>query len=423
MEGDAQDASASAEMAAGRALEPPCEKRGKRPPQDVERDCWLPEKRQRRAPSSEVILPSGDENTAGSVRLLDIPEEVVVLMLSCLLERDLCRVAKVCRRLNEISNTPTLWKSLYQRALEYNLPLLHPAPDQFYFVFPDEAVIPNAWKERFRRLHRGNHVRPRYQEHIPGWSLTCTDKNVTALNLSRAVNQPVSFVHAGTYQEELITVDSSVALIGAAPGNVAEKVIIQRGKGSTVTFVEGARAAYLGYLTLNFKPRSPSPRRNRKRCCLQIIADCSPRGEHCIVHSTSAVDAAVCVIGQGAEARLHWCAISDCPNAGLCLADYAKGTYEGNDISRNGLGGVWVSNYASPVMRRNRIHHCTGVGLYAFENGMGHFEANDTYDISAAVVEVTLGAEPKVVHREILNGEMSGVVSSRYKIFHVQVVT
>ncbi|KAH9362876.1 hypothetical protein HPB48_015161 [Haemaphysalis longicornis] len=409
IEGYAQDVSASAEVAAGRALEPACEKRGKRPPQDVEQDRWLPEKRQRHAPSSEAILPSGDENSAGHVGLLDIPEEVAVLIFSHLLERDLCRVAKVCRRLNDISNAPTLWKSLFQSVFEYDLPLFHPAPDQFHFVSPDEAVSPNAWKESFRQLYRGIHVRPPFQEHIDGRSLTCTDNIVTALNLSRAMIQPVIFVHAGTYQEELITVDSTVALIGAAPGNVAEKVIIQRGKGSTVAFVEGARAAYLGYLTLNFTPRSPSSRRNRKRCCLQITANCSPTVEHCIVRSTSAVGAAVCVIGQGAEPRLRWCAISDCRNGGLCIADYAKGTYEGNDISRNGLGGVWVSNYASPVMRHNRIHHCTGAGLYAFENGMGYFEANDIHDNSTAGVEVTLAAEPEGVHREILDGEMSGV--------------
>ncbi|XP_077549393.1 uncharacterized protein LOC144162643 [Haemaphysalis longicornis] len=409
IEGDAQDASASAEEAAGHALELPREKRGKRPPRDVERDRWLPDKRQRRTPSSEAIWPSGDNNTAGHVGLLDIPEEVVLLMLSYLLEHDLCRVAKVCRRLNEISNAPTLWKSLFQSVFEYDLPLLHPAPDQFYFVSPDEAISPNAWKESFRQLYRGIHVRPLFQEHSPGRSITCTDNIVTALNLSRAMSQPVIFVHAGTYQEELITVNSSVALIGAAPGNVAEKVVIQRGKGSTVTFVEGARAAYLGYLTLNFMPRCPSSRRNRKRCCLQITANCSPTVEHCIVRSTSAVGAAVCVIGQGAEPRLHWCAISDCRNAGLCIAYYAKGTYEGNEISRNGLGGVWVSNYASPVMRCNRIHHCTGAGLYAFENAMGYFEANDIHNNSTAGVEVTLGAEPEGVHREILDGEMSGV--------------
>lgn len=35
-----------------------------------------------------------------------------------------------------------------------------------------------------------------------------------------------------------------------APGNVAENVVLERESESTITFVEGAREAYLGYMTL-----------------------------------------------------------------------------------------------------------------------------------------------------------------------------
>lgn len=35
-----------------------------------------------------------------------------------------------------------------------------------------------------------------------------------------------------------------------APGNVAENVVLERESESTITFVEGARESYLGYLTL-----------------------------------------------------------------------------------------------------------------------------------------------------------------------------
>lgn len=35
-----------------------------------------------------------------------------------------------------------------------------------------------------------------------------------------------------------------------APGNVAENVILERDTDSTVTFVEGAKESYLGYITL-----------------------------------------------------------------------------------------------------------------------------------------------------------------------------
>jgi len=64
------------------------------------------------------------------------------------------------------------------------------------------------------------------------------------------------------------------------------------------------------------------------------------------------------------------CDISDCENVGLYVTDYAQGTYEDNEISRNALAGIWVKNYASPIMRRNHIHHGRDVGIFTFDNGM-----------------------------------------------------
>lgn len=52
------------------------------------------------------------------------------------------------------------------------------------------------------------------------------------------------------YLTEYLFVDTNVIMIGAAPGNVIDNVIIERGTESTITFVEGAKEAYLGYVTL-----------------------------------------------------------------------------------------------------------------------------------------------------------------------------
>jgi len=46
-----------------------------------------------------------------------------------------------------------------------------------------------------------------------------------------------------------------------------------------------------------------------------------------------------------------------------------QGTYEDNEISGNALAGVWVKNYASPVMRRSHVHHGRDVGIFVFDNG------------------------------------------------------
>ena len=51
-----------------------------------------------------------------------------------------------------------------------------------------------------------------------------------------------------------------------------------------------------------------------------------------------------------------------------CLL-YLQGTYEDNEISGNALAGVWVKNYANPIMRRNHIHHGRDVGIFTFDYG------------------------------------------------------
>jgi len=53
----------------------------------------------------------------------------------------------------------------------------------------------------------------------------------------------------------------------------------------------------------------------------------------------------------------------------LCVCVCVQGTYEDNEISGNALAGVWVKNYASPVMRRSHVHHGRDVGIFVFDNG------------------------------------------------------
>lgn len=73
---------------------------------------------------------------------------------------------------------------------------------------------------------------------------------------------------------------------------------------------------------------------------------------------------------MGANPAIRHCDISDCENVGLYVTDYAQGTYEDNEISRNALAGIWVKNYANPIMRRNHIHHGRDVGIFTFDNGL-----------------------------------------------------
>lgn len=75
--------------------------------------------------------------------------------------------------------------------------------------------------------------------------------------------------------------------IGAAPGNVAESVILERESESTVMFVEGAKNAYAGHLTLKFSPDVTSTVPHHKHYCLEVGENCSPTIDHCIIRSTS----------------------------------------------------------------------------------------------------------------------------------------
>lgn len=100
---------------------------------------------------------------------------------------------------------------------------------------------------------------------------------------------PVSlmFLHSGHYRGEFLVIDSDVALIGAAPGNVAESVVLERESESTVMFVEGAKHAYVGHMTLKFSPDVTSTVPHHKHYCLEVGENCSPTIDHCIIRSTS----------------------------------------------------------------------------------------------------------------------------------------
>ncbi|XP_037956845.1 F-box only protein 11-like isoform X1 [Teleopsis dalmanni] len=391
--------------------------------------------------------------TAAQYLQYEMPDEVLLVIFSYLMEQDLCRLSLVCKRFNTIANDTELWKRLYQSVFEYDMPLFNPELCKFVFEKPEEIEYTNPWKESFRQLYRGVHVRPGYQDKkysgrnivffntiqaaldypeeraaaaaaavTPGGGVTAGLSNPTG---SASVNAlanlyednvppnehpgPLIFLHTGHYKGEYLFIDSDVALIGAAPGNVAESVILEREAGSTVMFVEGAKYAYVGYLTLKFSPDVTSTVSHHKHYCLDIGENCSPTVDNCIIRSSSVVGAAVCVGGVNANPVIRNCDISDCENVGLYVTDYAQGTYEHNEISRNALAGIWVKNYASPIMRENHIHHGRDVGIFTFENGMGYFEKNDIHNNRIAGFEVKAGANPTVVKCEIHHGQTGGI--------------
>ncbi|KAK7086605.1 F-box only protein 11 [Halocaridina rubra] len=352
-------------------------------------------------------------STAAHYLLYELPDEVLLTIFSYLYERDLCHVAQVCKRFYTIANDNELWKNLYQSLYEYDLPLFNPAPCKFDFVQPEDCDYDNPWKESFKQLYHGVHVRPGHQKHVAkevGRSVAYFDTIQAAFDYCDDAERPLILIHSGVYCGELIVIETNIAFIGAAPGNVAENVILERECESTVIFMEGAQRAYLGYVTIKFSPPScTESMQHHKHYALEIQENSAPTIEHCIIRSFSHLGAAVSVSGSGAEPVIRYCEISDCENVGLIITDRAQGHYEDNEISRNALAGIWVKNYANPIMRRNHIHHGKDVGIFCFDGGQGYFEANDIHNNRIAGFEVKAQANPTVVRCEIHNGQTGGI--------------
>lgn len=261
----------------------------------------------------------------------EMPDEVLLTIFSYLMEQDLCRVSFVCKRFQTIANDCELWKRLYQSVYEYDLPLFNPEPCKFLFMKVEDCEFSNPWKESFRQLYRGIHVRPNYQErkyqgrniayfntvqaaldyadernaanNVSGGAQLSSGMNVSNSNLSvnNSPGSPINddnmsvqdspgnliFLHTGIYRGEFLVIDSDITLIGAAAGNVAESIVLERESESTVMFVEGAKNAYIGHMTLKFSPDITSTVPHHKHYCLEVGENCSPTIDHCIIRSTS----------------------------------------------------------------------------------------------------------------------------------------
>ncbi|XP_065226353.1 F-box only protein 11 isoform X2 [Planococcus citri] len=382
------------------------------PSTTVSSTAMLPPSRKRPRRSCSSCHDSTNFASASHYLQYELPDEVLLTIFKYLLELDLCRVAQVCRRFNTIANDVGLWKRLYGRVFEYDLPLFNPTPCKFEFISPEDSELTNPWKESFRQLYKGVHVRPGHENfNDPGRRLPHFDTIQAALDYSeeRGQNCPRVFIHAGKYKGEFLVIDSSVALIGASSGNVAENVILERESETTIMFVEGAKHAYLGYMTVKFSPDVTSAAPHHKHYCLEVGEHAYPTIEHVILRSTSVVGAALCVNGLNANPTVRHCDISDCENVGLYVTDYAQGTYEDNEICRNALAGIWVKNFANPIMRRNHIHHGRDVGVFTFDNGQGYFDLNNIHNNRIAGFEVKAGANPTVIQCEIHHGQTGGI--------------
>uniref|UniRef100_A0AAF5PUG2 F-box protein 11 n=1 Tax=Wuchereria bancrofti TaxID=6293 RepID=A0AAF5PUG2_WUCBA len=350
-----------------------------------------------------------------------LPDEIFMKIYSFLYEGDLLTCSAVSRRFYRLSNDLNLWKILYQGVFEYRIPLYHPEPRKFEFrEIGRWRDVVNPWKESFRQLRQGVHVRLGFAHIYEGHS----GRNILHFkNLSDAIEhceqlpsevEKLIFLHEGMYTSTQLVVDIPLQIIGAGSSrNFQDSIIVDSNSGTTITFVEGSEYAYLGFCTVRYiePPLDPMRVGNTQHLCSALVVNAfaSPLIEHCSFSSTCSGGATVCVKHEGANPYIRNCSICGSDNVGIYITDNATGTYEDCEIARNTLAGVWVKNKANPYFRRCHIHDGRDVGVFTFEYGMGYFEKCDIHSNRISGIEVKNQANPTVVRCDIHHGQTGGI--------------
>ncbi|VDP11262.1 unnamed protein product [Soboliphyme baturini] len=326
---------------------------------------------------------------------------------------------------------------LYKSVFEYDLPLHHAETCRFEFRDPSTWNSVNPWRESFRMLYHGLHVRRGYAELYERRSRNIVhfDRIETALRYAEDLDEPLIFIHSGVYTEEMILVEGNVQIIGA--GEYSHFVF-------PFSLQRVIQTSSTAMLPSTFCPESSPNLTHHNHYAVEVTDNCSPVLDHCIIQSTSMVGAALCVRRPNSNPKVRFCTICDCENVGIYITDFAQGTYEDCEISQNSLAGVWVKNNANPYFRRCHIHHGRDVGIFVFENGVGYFEkcsihgnrisgveneiyngrqggvyifgdgrglieCNDIYGNALAGIQIRTGSDPIVRHNKIHHGQHGGI--------------
>ncbi|GMT11235.1 hypothetical protein PFISCL1PPCAC_2532 [Pristionchus fissidentatus] len=362
------------------------------------------------APGEAVVPPTEDVNI-----IARLPEELVHKIFSYLNEKELTDCAAVNRQLYKTANSLRVWKKLYQQIFEYAVPMYHPHTGKFELRDPARwKGVANPWKESFKQLRHGVHVRPGFSSLYTGRMHQFETIDEALLQYpTRPEKEKLIIVHTGYYHPEPMVIDSDVQMIGASDGfSIPSNVVIENSVDTTLSMVQGSAGAYVGYMTIRFNPdanAANNPTSNQAHYAVMVSDETSPIIDRCIIHSSSNVGAALCVKKSLANPKVRHCAITDCENVGVYITDGATGCFEDCEIARNALAGVWVKNQANPFFRRCHIHNGRDVGIFTFEYGMGFFEKCNIHSNRISGIEVKQHANPTVVRSDVHDGLTGGI--------------
>ncbi|KAF8385431.1 dre-1 [Pristionchus pacificus] len=361
------------------------------------------------APGEAKVPPIEEENIISR-----LPEELVHKVFSYLNEKELNNCSAVNHQFYKTANSQRVWKNLFQSTFEYSIPMYHPQSGKFELREPQRWKGANPWKESFKMLRHGVHVRPGCSSFYEGRDMLHFEKIEQALLHvnAQSTNEKLIFVHTGHYTPDPLVITTDVQMIGASSGFVIPtKVVIQNRQDTTMSLMEGSAGAYVGFMSILFTPEvNPLPNPTHQAHYAVMVSDeASPVIDRCLIQSSSSVGAALCVKKQNANPKVRHCKIADCENVGVYITDGATGCFEDCEIARNALAGVWVKNQANPFFRRCHIHSGRDVGIFTFEYGMGFFEKCNIHSNRISGIEVKQHANPTVVRSQVHDGLTGGI--------------
>ncbi|GAA3583468.1 hypothetical protein GCM10022222_80300 [Amycolatopsis ultiminotia] len=102
------------------------------------------------------------------------------------------------------------------------------------------------------------------------------------------------------------------------------------------------------------------------------------------------------VLGLGADPTVAGCTIAGCGYRGMYLYQYARPVVEGCDVSRTSGPGIAVAHRSVPTIRRTTVHDVTGAGISFGADCGGLVEACRLENTAEPSIDLADGATPTI---------------------------
>ncbi|WP_406631300.1 right-handed parallel beta-helix repeat-containing protein [Amycolatopsis sp. WGS_07] len=137
-----------------------------------------------------------------------------------------------------------------------------------------------------------------------------------------------------------------------------------------------------------------------------VVESSSGRIENCEIRDITGDGL---VIGLGADPTVTGCTVAGCGYRGVYLYQYARPVIEGCDISRAAGPGIAVAHRSVPTIRRTTVHDVTGAGISFGADCAGLVEACRLENTAEPALGLAEGAVPTVVEPAPATADAEGL--------------